>query len=62
MGTIVKKAAVKREKGYLYYVDASGNVCKAEMKRKAKKKATTKKKKPVAKKKTTKRKTVKKKK
>ena len=24
---------IKREKGYLYYVDKKGNVCKAKMKR-----------------------------
>lgn len=37
---IVKRAAVKRRKGYLYYVDGSGNVCETKMatrKKKAKK-------------------------
>ncbi len=33
MGTIVKAAAVKREPGYLYYIDAKGNVCKTKMKK-----------------------------
>lgn len=33
MGTRVSKTAVKREKGFLYYVDASGYTCKAKMKR-----------------------------
>ena len=45
MGTIVKKNAVKREKGYLYYVDGQGNVCRAKMSRggRAKKKPVKKK-------------------
>ena len=34
MGEIILKDAVQREKGYLYYVDADGNVCRAEMQRK----------------------------
>jgi len=34
MGEIILKDAVQREKGYLYYVDADGNVCRAEMNRK----------------------------
>jgi len=38
MGQIVKKNVVKREKGYLYYVDGKGNVCRARMKRGRKKK------------------------
>lgn len=57
MGTIIKKNVVKREPGYLYYVDGKGNVCRAKMSRggkKAKKKKVVKKpvkKKPVKKKK-----------
>jgi hypothetical protein len=31
MGEIIVKNAVKREDGYLYYVDAAGNVCRAKM-------------------------------
>jgi len=31
MGEIVIKKAVEREKGYLYYIDGEGNVCRAEM-------------------------------
>ena len=31
MGEIVVKNAVVREVGYLYYVDANGNVCRAKM-------------------------------
>ena len=38
MGTIIKKNVVKREKGFLYYVDGEGNVCQAKMKRGGKKK------------------------
>lgn len=34
MGEIVLKNAVKREVGYLYYVDATGNVCRAKMQHK----------------------------
>lgn len=52
MGTIIKKNAVKREKGYLYYVDGKGNVCRAKMSRGGKKA----KKKPVKKKKVIKKK------
>ena len=38
MGKIIVKNVVKREPGFLYYVDGLGNVCKAQMaKRKAKK-------------------------
>jgi len=33
-GTIVKSNVVKRKKGYLYYVDGSGNVRRTKMKRK----------------------------
>jgi len=38
MGTIIVKNAVKREPGYLYYVDGKGNVCEAKMKRNSKSK------------------------
>jgi len=38
MGEIVLKNAVKREPGYLYYIDRTGNVCKAKMKHGGKKK------------------------
>lgn len=31
MGEIIMKNAVKREKGYMYYVDGKGNLCKAKM-------------------------------
>lgn len=54
MGKILVKNAVKRQPGYLYYVDGSGNVCEAKMARGGKKKAAKKKvakKKPAAKKK-----------
>jgi len=33
-GTIVSKNAVKREAGYLYYVDKNGNVVRTPMKKK----------------------------
>ena len=36
MGEIVVPNVVVREPGYLYYVDAVGNVCRAEMRRKKK--------------------------
>ena len=39
MGTIIVKNVVKREPGYLYYVDGKGNVCEAKMKRNGKSKA-----------------------
>jgi len=38
MGKIIVKNAVKRESGYLYYIDGEGNVCKAKMKHGRKKK------------------------
>ena len=38
MGKILIKNAVKRKPGYLYYVDAKGNVCEAKMARGGKKK------------------------
>ena len=41
MGKIIIKNAVKREKGFLYYIDGEGNICKAQMK-KAKKKGGSK--------------------
>jgi len=37
MGQIILKNAVKREKGFLYYVDGQGNVCRAKMSRGKKK-------------------------
>lgn len=52
MGKVIAKKVVKRKKGYLYYIDAKGNVCEAKMarggrrkKKKAKKKKAKKKKK-----------------
>lgn len=56
MGKIIAKNIVKRQSGYLYYVDGQGNVCEAKMARGGKKK-----KKKVVKKKVAKRKPVKKK-
>jgi len=38
MGTVIARGVVKRKKGYLYYVDAKGNVCEAKMARGGKKK------------------------
>lgn len=38
MGEIVKEKVVVREKGYLYYVDGEGNVCRSKMARGRKKK------------------------
>ena len=37
-GEIVKKAVVKREAGYLYFVNKDGDVCRVKMKRRQKKK------------------------
>jgi hypothetical protein len=37
MGKVLKKAVVKREKGKLYYIDAKGNLCCANMKKGGKK-------------------------
>lgn len=54
-GKIVKKAAVKRKKGYLYFVDGDGNVRETPMANNRKK--ATKKKVATKKKATTKRKT-----
>lgn len=31
MGEVIIKNAVKREQGYLYYIDSEGNVCRAKM-------------------------------
>lgn len=31
MGEIILKNVVQREKGYMYYVDGAGNLCKAKM-------------------------------
>lgn len=39
MGEILVKDVVKREPGYLYYVDGKGNVCRAKMGRGKKKKS-----------------------
>lgn len=33
MGEILIKNAVVREKGFLYFVDSQGNVCRVEMNR-----------------------------
>jgi len=33
MGKIIVKNAVKREKGFLYYIDGQGNICRAKMAR-----------------------------
>lgn len=33
MGKVIAKHAVKRKRGFLYYVDAKGNVCEAKMAR-----------------------------
>lgn len=38
MAQIVVKNAVKRETGYLYFIDAQGNICRAKMTRGKKKK------------------------
>lgn len=56
MGKIIAKNVVERKPGYLYYVDANGNVCEAKMARGGKKKKKTAAKKKVTKKKTTKKK------
>jgi len=36
MGEVLIKNVVKREPGYLYYVDGKGNVCRAKMGKKKK--------------------------
>jgi hypothetical protein len=38
MGSVIARNVVKRKSGYLYYVDAKGNVCEAKMARGGKKK------------------------
>lgn len=38
MGEIILKDAVKRESGYLYYIDGQGNLCSAKMKKGGEKK------------------------
>ena len=37
MGKVIAKTGVKREKGYLYFLDKKGNVAKVQMKRAGKK-------------------------
>ena len=37
MGKVIEKTGVKREKGYLYFLDKRGNVAKVQMKRAGKK-------------------------
>ena len=44
MGKVIAKTKIKRDKGYLYFLDKKGNVAKVQMKRagkKANKKQTT---------------------
>ena len=43
MGKIILKNAIQRKSGFLYYLDAQGNVCEAKMVRGGRKKAVTKK-------------------
>ena len=38
MGSIIARNVVRRKPGYLYYVDAKGNVCEAKMSRGGRKK------------------------
>lgn len=38
MGKIIIKNAVKRESGFLYYIDGQGNICSAKMSKKKKEK------------------------
>lgn len=33
MAEIILKKAIKRQKGYLYFVDGEGNVCRAKLQR-----------------------------
>ena len=61
MGKVIAKNIVKRQSGYLYYVDGQGNVCEAKMARGGKKKKKKVVKKKVVKKKVVKKKAVKKK-
>lgn len=42
MGEIILENAIEREKGYLYYVDGKGNVCRAPLNRKGKQKNNSK--------------------
>jgi hypothetical protein len=42
MGKVIVKNVIKRQKGFLYYVDGKGNVCEAKMARGGKKKKKTK--------------------
>ncbi|MFZ5955458.1 MAG: hypothetical protein ACOYT4_03455 [Nanoarchaeota archaeon] len=42
MGKVILKNAVERKPGHLYYVDAKGNVCEAEMARGGKRKSSSK--------------------
>ena len=37
MGKVIAKTGIKREKGYLYFLDKKGNVAKVQMKRAGKK-------------------------
>jgi hypothetical protein len=39
MAEIILKNAVEREKGYLYFVDGKGNVCRSKMARGGRKKS-----------------------
>ena len=41
MGKVIAKTGVKREKGYLYFLDKKGNVAKVQMKRAGKKTSKT---------------------
>lgn len=50
MGTIIKKNVVKREPGFLYYIDKDGNACKSALKRGRNKNAKNKVSKPSKKK------------
>ncbi len=38
MGKIIAKNVVVREKGYLYYINGEGDICRAKMSRGGKKK------------------------
>ena len=42
MSEILIPNAVKRETGFLYFVDGSGNICRAKMARRGKKKVEAK--------------------
>jgi hypothetical protein len=41
MGQVVLKCGIKREAGYLYYVDKNGDLCKAKMSRKGRQAGAT---------------------